>query len=91
MELYCKDALRIFFSKNSPLALQISFKFLQKKTRGILGNFSWSTYDDFTLPNGTSPAINIDNLESIHKEFALKCNSLLSIKYILQQKLIKIP
>lgn len=43
------------------------------QTRGLFGNWSHDITDDFTLPNGLMAGVgtNINNFESIHKDFAL--------------------
>lgn len=43
------------------------------QTRGLFGNWSHDIIDDFTLPNGMMGSVgtNINNFESIHKDFAL--------------------
>lgn len=48
---------------------------LQNQTRGLFGNWSHDIIDDFTLPNGMMGSVgtNINNFESIHKDFALHC------------------
>ncbi|KAK0165466.1 hypothetical protein PV328_003974 [Microctonus aethiopoides] len=42
------------------------------KTKGLMGNWSNDVLDDFTLPDGRQVAFgNLDNFESIHKDFAI--------------------
>ncbi|XP_012287244.1 protein mesh isoform X2 [Orussus abietinus] len=42
------------------------------KTRGLMGNWSYDITDDFTNPDGIVSAIsNINNFETVHREFAI--------------------
>jgi hypothetical protein len=47
---------------------------LQNTTRGLMGNWTFSKEDDFTLPNGEWRNLPADSLERIHNEFAKECN-----------------
>ena len=43
-------------------------------TRGLMGNWTFDIQDDFTLPDGTERAVyQTDDLENLHKDFAMKC------------------
>ncbi|GAB0092360.1 Protein mesh [Sergentomyia squamirostris] len=42
------------------------------RTRGLLGNWSWDIQDDFTLPDDTIVGINLNNFESIHRDFGMR-------------------
>ncbi|KAJ6640082.1 Protein mesh [Pseudolycoriella hygida] len=41
------------------------------KTRGLLGNWSWDMTDDLALPDGRVVPINLNNFESVHRDFAM--------------------
>lgn len=47
--------------------------FLQNKTRGLLGNWSYDLSDDFVLANGSMPDIPImmNDFEIFHKRFGM--------------------
>jgi hypothetical protein len=54
---------------------------IQNQTRGLFGNWSTDLYDDFTLPDGTpGPSLDINNLESLHNSFGMKCKSFKKIQ-----------
>ena len=43
-------------------------------TRGLMGNWTFDIQDDFTTPDGTERAVyQTDDLENVHKDFAMKC------------------
>lgn len=45
-------------------------------------------YDDFTLPDGTpGPSLDINNLESLHNSFGMKCNSNIYFKNLIQNNM----
>ena len=49
-------------------------------TRGLMGNWTFDIQDDFTTPDGTERAVyQTDDLENVHKDFAMKCKFYCSI------------
>ena len=43
-------------------------------TRGLMGDWTFDIQDDFTTPDGTERAVyQTDDLENVHKDFAMKC------------------
>ena len=43
------------------------------QTRGLMGNWTFDTEDDFTLPDGhVGPILDTNNIERTHKDFAMK-------------------
>lgn len=42
------------------------------KTRGLFGNWSFDMSDDLTRPDGTIVQTNLNNFESVHRDFAMR-------------------
>lgn len=42
------------------------------KTRGLFGNWSFDMSDDLTRPDGTVVQTNLNNFESVHRDFAMR-------------------
>lgn len=42
------------------------------KTRGLFGNWSFDVTDDFTRPDGSVASINLNNFETVHRDFAMR-------------------
>lgn len=42
------------------------------KTRGLFGNWSFDMNDDLTLPDGSIVQTNLNNFESVHRDFAMR-------------------
>lgn len=42
------------------------------KTRGLFGNWSFDMQDDMTTPDGTIVSTNLNNFESVHRDFAMR-------------------
>lgn len=38
-----------------------------------MGNWSFNKQDDFTLPDGRTVTVNLNNFESVHRDFAIHC------------------
>lgn len=68
MDFYCEFSLEIL---NNFLDFT---HFLQNKTRGLFGNWSFDITDDFTLPDGskTSVSTNLNDYNHIYTDFGLK-------------------
>lgn len=42
------------------------------RTRGLFGNWSFDMLDDLTTPDGTIVQTNLNNFESVHRDFAMR-------------------